>query len=241
MAKVIYSNANIPCEPKFENQLKESGKAIFEGFNGHGYARLDFRLDANDDLYFLEINFACSVFYTDIYKGTADYILEFDGVGQAGFLKQIIEEGMARFQRNQVLYKRQGNSISGYGIYSTKEIAKGEIIFRREERLHRIVTKKWIRENWSKEEQDVFAQYAVPINNEVYVIWDENPDNWAPQNHSCNPNTEYVGLNVHAKTDIKKEEELTLDYSFIYDETMKPFQCLCGSSNCKGIIHGLKK
>ncbi len=237
----LSSNANIPCESKFENQLKEYSKCIFEAFNGHGYARLDFRLDTNDNLYFLEINFACSVFYTGIHKGTADYILDFDGVGQSGFLKHIIEEGIARFQRNQIVYKRQGNSISGYGIYSTKDIAKGEIIFRGEEKPHRIVTRKWIQENWSKEEQDVFARYAVPISNEVYIIWNENPDNWAPQNHSCNPNTEYVGLNVHAKTDINKEEELTFDYSSIYDETMKPFKCFCGMSNCKGIIHGMKK
>jgi hypothetical protein len=238
---VLSTNANIPCESKFEDQLMECSKSIFKGFNGHGYARLDFRIDANDDIYFLEINFACSVFYSGIYKGTADYILDFDGIGQSGFLKHIIEEGIARFQRNQIMYKRQGNSISGYGIYSTKSIAMGEIIFRGEEMLHRIVDKKWIQENWSKEEQDIFARYALPINNGVYIIWDQNPENWAPQSHSCNPNTEYVGLNVHAKTNISKEEELTLDYSFIYDETMKPFECLCGSPNCKGIIHGMKK
>ena len=238
---VLSTNANIPCESKFENRLKECSKRIFEGFNGHGYARLDFRLDANEDLYFLEINFACSVFYSGIYKGTADYILEFDGVGQAGFLKHIIEEGIARFQRNQVVYKRQGNSISGYGIYSTRKIDKGEIIFRGEGMPHRIVEKKWIEENWSKEEQVVFMHYAIPINKEVYIIWDENPDNWAPQNHSCNPNTEYIGLDIYAKTHIGKEEELTVDYSLVYNATMQSFRCLCGNSNCKGIIHGMKK
>jgi D-alanine-D-alanine ligase len=54
-----------------------------------GYARFDFRVNDKGDIYFLELNFTCSVFYADGYEGSADFILKYDGIGQAGFLKHI--------------------------------------------------------------------------------------------------------------------------------------------------------
>lgn len=69
-------------------------------------------------------------------------------------------------------------------------------------------------------------------------MWDQNPSGWSPQNHSCNPNTAYIGLNVVATRSIRKGEELTLDYSTFLDENMQSFACQCGSSNCRKIISG---
>ncbi|MBK7440285.1 MAG: hypothetical protein IPI65_01785 [Bacteroidetes bacterium] len=37
------------------------------------------------ELFFLEINFTCSVFYKDGYEGSADYVLREDGLGQKDF------------------------------------------------------------------------------------------------------------------------------------------------------------
>jgi hypothetical protein len=70
-------------------------------------------------------------------------------------------------------------------------------------------------------------------------LWDDNPSNWAPQNHSCNPNTGYEGLNVIASRPIKKGEELTLNYASFLDEHMEPFQCQCGAYNCAKWITGI--
>ncbi len=36
--------------------------------------------------------------------------------------------------------------------------------------------------------------------------------------------------------DIKKNEELTYDYGFSFDENYKDFPCKCGSKNCCGYI-----
>ena len=47
-----------------------------------------------------------------------------------------------------------------------------------------------------------------------------------------------MGLNVILNRDVKKGEELTLDYGSFLDETMEPFQCNCGSVNCRGLIQG---
>ncbi len=236
----LHPNANIACnDPVLEQQLKEAAQQIFTGFGGVGYARLDFRVDKNNTIFFLEINFTCSVFYRDGYEGSADYILKHDGYEQEKFLRHIIAEGIARHRRRQKKYQVKGNSIAGYGIYATQDISANELVFKGEELGQRIVTRRYVAQNWSIKEKEIFARYAYPLSKEVYLLWDDNPGNWAPQNHHCNANTGYKGLNVVAVKNIRKGEELTLDYSTFLDETMEPFNCRCGAANCRGLITGI--
>ncbi|MEO6134928.1 MAG: SET domain-containing protein-lysine N-methyltransferase, partial [Ginsengibacter sp.] len=103
---------------------------------------------------------------------------------------------------------------------------------------HRIVTKKYVQQNWTHEEVQNFKKYAWPVSDQVYILWDTKPADWAPQNHSCDPNTIYAGLNVVAVTDIKKGEELTLDYTSFLNNEMETFICNCGTANCKSVIQG---
>jgi D-alanine-D-alanine ligase len=153
------------------------------------------------------------VFYKDGYEGSADLILKYDGIGQEGFIKKIIEEGMARHQRRQKKYEMKGNAIDGYGIYAVQNISKKELIFKGEEMSQRIVTRHYVNRNWSRKDKETFRRYAYPLSKEVFLLWDHNPANWAPQNHSCDPNTAYEGLNVIALRNISKGEELTLNYA----------------------------
>ena len=85
----------------------------------------------------------------------------------------------------------------------------------------------------------MFRRYAYPVSNEVYILWDEDPSGWAPQNHSCDANTIYDGLTLYALRPIEKGEELTLDYATFLDKSMEPFHCNCGSPACRGLIMGL--
>ena len=225
-------------DEKLAGELKTAAENIFKGFGGVGYARLDFRMNEQKELFFLEINFTCSVFYSDGYEGSADYILKKDGTGQQAFLQMIIAEGIARHKRKQKKYRMQGNAIAGFGIYATAEIKQNELIFKGEEKSQRIATKSYIKRNWNVKELENFKKYAYPLSNEVFLLWDENPAGWAPQNHSCDANTAYKGLNVYALRDIKKGEELTLNYALFLDEHMEPFMCSCGSENCRGYITG---
>lgn len=235
----LHPNANIPCnDPELEKGLKEATQKIFAGFNGKGYARLDFRVNEKNEIYFLEINFTCSVFYINGYEGSADYILQFDGIGQAGFLQHIIAEGIARHRKQQKKYIVKGNAIAGYGIYAAKDLPAGEIIFEGEGRAQRIITKKYVDEHWDENAKRHFRHYAYPISPAVYILWDEDPYQWAPQNHSCQPNTAYEGLNVLTVQPIKKGEELTIDYATILDESAESFACKCHASNCRKTIHG---
>jgi D-alanine-D-alanine ligase len=235
----LHPNANIGVEDtELANQLKLIAEQVFLSFNGVGYARLDFRMNNKGEIFFLEINFTCSVFYADGYEGSADYILKYDGVGKRGFLERIIIEGMARHQRKQKLFSIKGNSISGYGIYAKYNLPKNSTLFKGEEKAQRIVTKKFVDENWDEREQLNFRRYAYPISKDTYILWDLQPEEWSPQNHSCDANCSFKGLNMITNRAIQKGEELTLDYADFLDHTMEPFECKCGSSKCRGLIKG---
>ena len=93
-----HPECNVPvADGRLAEELRAAARTMFVGFEGEGYARLDFRLDA-EGLAFLDINFACSVFYPPGYEGSTDYILRND-IGHAGFLRQIIDAGIARHRR----------------------------------------------------------------------------------------------------------------------------------------------
>ena len=238
----LHPNANIGVEDKaLAAQLQSIAEQVFLSFNGVGYGRMDFRMNHKGEIFFLEINFTCSVFYAEGYEGSADYILMHDGVGKRGFLERIIVEGMARHQRKQKLFSIKGNSISGYGIYAKYDLPQHTLLFKGEERAQRIVTKKYVDEHWDEREKLNFRRYAYPISKDTYILWDLQPEEWSPQNHSCDANCEYQGLNVVTNRNIQKGEELTLDYAQFLDHTMEPFECQCGSAKCRGLIQGKQK
>jgi len=235
----LHPDCNVPCtDEALDRQLRAATERIFKGFNGVGYARLDFRVNDKQEIYFLEINFTCSVFYKDGYEGSADFIIKFDGIGQAGFLRHMISEGIARHKRKLKPFIMKGNSIAGYGIYANRDIRKGEVIFKGEGRAQRIITKSFVEKHWNEEEKLHFRRYAYPVSDEVFILWDDDPSEWAPQNHCCTPNTEFDGLDVLAISDISKGQELTLDYAHFLDEHMEPFDCQCGTKGCRGKISG---
>ena len=235
----LHPDANVPVtDEALVRRLQQAAIDVFNGFNAVGYARMDFRLDGKGDLFFLEVNFSCSIFYADGYEGSADYILKHDGIGQTGFARLMVAEGIARHRRRVRPFRIEGSPIAGYGIHATRTIATGEVVFHGEERAQRIVTKAHVERTWSASELESFRHYAYPLSEEVFVLWDSNPSEWAPQNHSCDPNTEFVGLDVLARRDIASGDELTLDFATLLGETSASFQCNCGSVNCRGTVSG---
>ena len=235
-----HPDCNVPCtDPVLADRLRDAARKVFTGFEGVGYARMDFRVDAAGTIYFLEVNFTCSVFYPEGYEGSADYILKFDGAGQSGFMRQIIEEGMARHRRKKKNYAVRGNTIDGFGLYAIRPIKAGEVIWKGEERMQRVTTLSNVEANWPEKDRETFRRYAYPVSDEVFIFWSADPSEWAPQNHSCSPNTAFSGLDIIALRDIAAGEELTLDYSSFYDVHMEPFECHCGSPDCRGRIQGI--
>jgi D-alanine-D-alanine ligase len=237
----LHPECNFPCTDEAINKkLRYAAEKIFTAVNAVGYGRLDFRVNDKNEIYFLEMNLTCSVFYKDGYEGSADFILKYDEIGQAGFLRHIITEGIARHKRKVKPYVMKGNSIAGYGIYASRDIRKGEVIFKGEGKSQRVITKRFVEKNWNEDEKLHFRRYAYPVSEELFILWDEDPAEWAPQNHSCSPNTAFDGLNMLAIKNINQGDELTLDYAQFLDENMEPFQCNCKSEKCRGLIMGIK-
>jgi hypothetical protein len=229
---------NVPVtDITLAQRLGEAARRIFRGFQGEGYARLDFRMAADGQLHFLEVNFACCVFYPPGFEGSADYILASDPIGHAGFLRHLIAEGRARHLRRFPRYSRRGTATSGFGIFADAAISAGEVVFAGEERSQRIVTRDYVERTWSADTVADFRAYAYPLSDEVFVLWDRDPDDWAPQNHSCAPNTAYRGLDVVALRDIAAGEELTLDYADFCNDTAAAFDCRCGAATCRGRVN----
>jgi D-alanine-D-alanine ligase len=123
-------------------------------------------------------------------------------------------------------------------VVARRAIASGEVVFRGEGRPYRLVTRSHVRAQWEPGDQELFRHYAVPISDEVYAIWDEDPTAWAPMNHSCAPNTGYRGLDVVALRSIAAGEELTLDYGLMLNEESASFTCQCGAPSCRGTVQG---
>jgi len=237
----LHPDSNVPCtDEEVDKKIRSIAEKMFKAVSAVGYGRLDFRVTDKKEVYFLEMNLTCSVFYKDGYEGSADFILKYDGIGQAGFLRHIIAEGLERYKRKIKPYEMKGNAIAGYGIYATKDIREGEIIFKGEGEAQRVITKRYVDKNWNEEEKLHFRRYAYPVSEELFILWDDDPAEWAPQNHSCDPNSRFDGLNIVAMKNISKGEELTLDYAEFLDENMEPFQCRCGAKNCRGLILGIK-
>ena len=221
-----------------EQKLIQAARQFFLTYGAVGYCRMDFRLDQDGEPNVLDANFTCSVFYPDKYLGTADYILKLDPGGPAGFLRHIVAEGIARWKARQNAFVVRNDGLSGLGIEAARDIAPGEIVFKGEELSQRIATRRWVESNWNAEERLTFAQYAYPLDDEVFILWSGDPMEWSPQNHSCDPNCAYDGLNIRARKDIAVGDELTLDYADFCSETSAEFQCGCGAANCRGLVQG---
>jgi D-alanine-D-alanine ligase len=101
-----------------------------------------------------------------------------------------------------------------------------------------LVSQTHVKQNWNAEQQRWFSEYAYPLTDEVFVSWSEDPEQWKPINHSCNPNSWLEGLNLVARRRIRAGEEITIDYGTFYNEQMTEFRCSCGSRECRRVIRG---
>jgi D-alanine-D-alanine ligase len=94
---------NPVTDPELSARLREMSANLFLGLNGTGYGRCDIRMNAEGELYMLEINPQGAIFYPPEAPGMADYILRFDPRGHAGFVDLLFRSALARHKRkNQV-------------------------------------------------------------------------------------------------------------------------------------------
>jgi SET domain len=70
----------------------------------------------------------------------------------------------------------------------------------------------------------------------VLVSWSADPEQWAPINHSCDPNAWLEGLDLVARRPIEAGEEITVEYATFIAGTGASFACDCGAAGCRGTV-----
>ncbi len=123
------------------------------------------------------------------------------------------------------------NALNGKGIFAKEDIKKDEVVF--------------IKGGHILKRDELFSSGVInsyfPLNDE-FLLGATNKEEEESiklyENHSCNPNCGLHGDIVFiAMRDIKKDDELTVDYAFIDNEDYS-FKCTCGSDNCRKIVTG---
>ncbi len=123
------------------------------------------------------------------------------------------------------------SKLDGKGLFAARKIKKGEIVF--------IIKGKKVKFLIDGEKQARIAglnwvgigknEWIDPINHCIYF------------NHSCNPNSGIKGtVTVVALRDIKKNEEVTFDYSLDEADIFWHLKCNCNNTNCRKIIRSIQ-
>lgn len=225
-------------DPVLAARLREASALTFAALSGSGYGRCDIRTDAAGKIYMLEINPNCGVFYPEGKYGSADFILANDPAGHRGFLKHLIACAVRRRERACRPWELQFKTGSGFGLFATRPIRKGEIVEIFEERPQPVVSSAYAERHYHGLRRQWFDRYAWPITAELHAIWNDNPGEWRPINHSCDPNIWLEDLNLAARREIAEGEELTIEYATFCGPSMAAFECRCQSPNCRGIVQG---
>ena len=223
-----------PCEdPDLIESLMRLSRQMFLGLGGVSYGRCDIRMNEKGELYLLEINPNCGVFYPPQDAGSADFILMNDPAGHAGFVDTILQAALARHRRRRRKWDVRLRGGSHYGLFSTHDLTEGETVLSFERQGFRLVTRSEL-----VREPAWFDRFGFPLTDEVWIRWSDHPDEWRPVNHSCDPNVWWEGLNLVARRPIPSGEEITVDYATFCHESMEAFTCSCEAPDCRKRIEG---
>jgi hypothetical protein len=128
----------------------------------------------------------------------------------------------------ELIYVRE-TSNRGSGIFAARNILKDEIITEFKGPRVKIEHVDGIpKEVWD---------HLLNVGVDEYIIV---RDPAARTNHSCDPNAGIKGdVSLVAMRDIKKDEEITFDYSIVTADNWT-LECRCGSPSCRKIIGNYK-
>ena len=127
------------------------------------------------------------------------------------------------------LYINQ-SKLHGKGIFTTVDFKKGETVF--------IIKGKIIHWEVRDQKTSLYGPNWVGLCRNSWI----NPDGFANfLNHSCEPSCGIKGrVKVVALRDIKKGEEITIDYSITEIDKLWYMNCNCGSKNCRKVIRSIQ-
>lgn len=140
-------------------------------------------------------------------------------------------------------YVVKKSSIHSQGIFASKDIFRGKKIYEIQENELVQVPINEIKK-WPTKKRDLFLRYSFQGDDSFYYsgilnFKSEEPiDDSFYMNHSCEPNCWHEGAQIVARRNIKKGEELTIDYGTIMapNGLENDFACYCGSRECRKFI-----
>lgn len=77
-------------------------------------------------------------------------------------------------------------------------------------------------------------KYSIEVLPGIHVNCTNSPA--GAINHSCDPNAAVKKGSILAMSCIKAGDFITIDYKRTEDKLAAPFDCICGSKNCRGRI-----
>jgi D-alanine-D-alanine ligase len=87
-------------DPRINKTLREQTARVFKELGGNGYARCDYRMDADGVIHMLEINPNCGIFYPPHEPGSADFSLLNDPTtNHTKYMKLIVRNAQMRQTR----------------------------------------------------------------------------------------------------------------------------------------------
>jgi SET domain-containing protein len=121
------------------------------------------------------------------------------------------------------------NCGTGRGVFATETIPARSVIMKYTGPLLRYA-------------QTTPQTLALQIGPDLYIGESGQADDFV--NHSCEPNAgmliDATDVRLIALREIAPAEQITFDYSTTMDEDDFEFDCLCGSSKCRGRIRDFK-
>jgi len=136
-------------------RLQTMATQVFQACQGRGYGRIDVRSDASGkDLYFLEINPNCGIFYPEGLYGSADFILDRADPVQAHARFALDQVEVARRlwkQKNhesKLFEARYDPRKESWGLFALCDIHPGQVIQRNEESAIYVVSKSHVLKHW---------------------------------------------------------------------------------------------
>lgn len=229
---------HVEADAALAERLREAAALAFAALGADGYARCDLRVDAAGDVYLLEVNPNCGIFYPEGSHGGADHSLAHTPGGAAGFLAHLLACAVRRRDRARVPWEVRYRRGRGFGLHATRALAAGETAVRYEEEAHALVSGARVGRAWRGLRRRWFGEYAWPLGDDVHVLWSADPSAWRPVNHACDPNTWLDGLDLVARRAVAAGEELTADYATFCGPAMAAFACACGAAACRGVVRG---
>jgi SET domain-containing protein len=150
-----------------------------------------------------------------------------------------------RIKNNNYYYKNLTvkKCNNGLGLFAKKNFKRGEIIL---EFIGKIVHRSEIDKVKNEKTKKLIDDYSIQIDKDIFLLGTGQDKKIYDDfiNHSCDPNA-YVFINGNkvlliALKNIKKNEEITYDYSTTMYNDSWSIKCHCGSKKCRGYIKEFK-